>query len=40
MDIRKIIDNLEEIIAHLREEGDSYGDIPKLRAIIAELQSM
>lgn len=39
MNTSKIVDNLEEVIAHLREEGDPHGDIPKLRAIIAEIQS-
>lgn len=40
MNKSEIIDKLEEVIAHLREDGDPYGDIPKLRVIIAEIQSM
>ena len=35
----EIIDKLEEVIAHLREDGDKHKDIQKLRAVIAEIQS-
>lgn len=39
MDINEIVNKLEEVIAHLREDGDKHKDIPNLRAVIAQIQS-
>lgn len=33
-----IIKKLYEVIAHLKEDGDPHGDIPKLRYIIEQLR--
>lgn len=39
MDKNEVINKLEDVIAHLRENGDPHGDIQKLRAVIAFVQS-
>lgn len=39
MNKSEIIDKLEEVIAHLREDGDKHKDIQTLRAVIAQIQS-
>ncbi len=39
MNKSEIIDKLEEVIAHLREDGDKHKDIQILRAVIAQIQS-